>query len=346
MSVDAPSDAKPATPAPALGRLGTAAAWTAAVCCLPYLVLKVIWTLGTPVGLTDRSLLHSSGWVSSNALMAVVQLAGLLLVLALVRPWGRRLPAWLLVVPVWVGTGLLFQVAVGAVLLAVFSPAAQATSGSTGGIESWVFGLVYASFAVQGAALAVAFACYARARWGRLLGRRTGEVLPAQTAPTGSWPANHLAGMAQAVAGMAVAVAVVYAYWAAGGSFGLAATQPHPSAAMQATRAAGAVIAAVGLLGLAGRWGQQTRLWLPVVLTWVGSSALAAFDGFTFALNRLFVLGTDVSVPGWTLADTALVIEVVIGVLAAAVGALAVSAAAKDHRKPAPTGAAGARPAA
>jgi hypothetical protein len=63
-----------------VGRLGTAAAWISAVCCLPYLVLKVVWTVDLPVGITDRSVLHSSGWVAANGLMAVVQLVGLLLV--------------------------------------------------------------------------------------------------------------------------------------------------------------------------------------------------------------------------------------------------------------------------
>jgi hypothetical protein len=55
-------------------------------------------------------------------------------------------------------------------------------------------------------------------------------------------------------------------------------------------------------------------------------------------LNRLFLMfGVDASQPGWSLADAVLVIKVVIGVLAAAVGALAVRAAAKDDRKPAGT---------
>ncbi len=122
------TDAKVPDRAAGVGRLGTAAAWISAVCCLPYLVLKVVWTLGMPVGITDRSLLDSKGRVAENALMAVIQLAGLLLVLALIQPWARRVPAWLLLFPVWVGTGLLFQVSVGAVLVGLFSPPSQASS--------------------------------------------------------------------------------------------------------------------------------------------------------------------------------------------------------------------------
>jgi len=166
------ADPKAPYPAAGVGRLGTIAAWISAVCCLPYLLLKVVWTLGIPVGISDRSVLDSSGWVAGNALMAGIELAGLLLVLALVWPRARRLPAWLLLFPVWVGTGLLFEVVVGAALMGLFSPAAEASGESTdlGGFQPWVFVLVYSSFAGQGVALAIAFACHVRARWGWLLG--------------------------------------------------------------------------------------------------------------------------------------------------------------------------------
>ena len=324
------TDAKAADRAAGVGRLGTAAAWISAVCCLPYLVLKVVWTAGVPVGITDRSVLGSRGWVAGNALMAVIELAGLLLVLVLTRPWARRVPAWLLLFPVWVGTGLLFRVVAGAALMGLFSRPSQA-SGSLGGFQPWVFVMVYAGFAGQGAALAIAFACYVRARWGRLLGERTGEVVARRRARARSWPGNHLAEMAEVLAGMVVAVAAVFCYWAAGGSFGLSGAQPHPSWALQASAVAGAVIAAAGMLGLAGRWGHRTRFWLPAALAWVGSGSLAAFDGLELLLNQL-MSGTGASGSGWSLAGTVVVVEVVIGVLCAAVGVLAVTAAARDDR--------------
>ncbi len=327
------ADAKVPSRAAGVGRLGTATAWISAVCCLPYLVLKVAWTAGLPVGITDRSVLHGHGWAAANALMAAIELAGLLLVLALTRPWARRVPAWLLFVPVWVGTGLLFRVAVGAALAGLFSASSHASGGGTGGIQPWVFLLVYASFAGQGAALAIAFACYVRARWGPLLGERTGQVVARRAARARSWPEHHLAGMAEAAAGLAVAVAAVFCYWAAGGSIGLSGAQPHPSWALEVSGIAGAVMAVAGLLGLAGRWGHQTRFWLPAALAWVGSGSLAAFDG----LELFLMFGTGLSGSGWSLADTVLVIEVVLGVLAAAVGAVAVIAAARDDQRPAAT---------
>ena len=203
-----------------VGRLGRAAAWISAVCCLPYLFLKVVWALDLPVGIADRSVLDSNGWVAGNAVMAVIELAGLLLVLALVRPAARRLPAWLLLFPVWVGTGLLFEIVVGAALAGLFSATSQASSGpaDSGGFEPWVFVLVYSSFAGQGIALAIAFASHVRARWGRLLGERTGDVVERRASRLRSWPETHLNEVAKALAAMAVAVGVVCAYWAAGGS--------------------------------------------------------------------------------------------------------------------------------
>lgn len=322
-----------------VGRLGTAAAWISAVGCLPYVFLKVVWTLDMPVGISDRSLLHRSGWVAGNALMAAIELAGLLLVLALTRSWARRAPAWLLLFPVWVGTGLLFEVVVGAVLVGLLSAPSQASGRSTafGGIQPWVFVMVYSAFAVQGVALAVAFSCYVRTRWGRLLSERTGEVLARRTARVRTWTEDHLAEMAETVAGMAIAVALVFGYWAAGGSLGLSGSQPQPSLGLQASRSIGALTAAVGLLGLAGRWGHRRRFWLPAALTWVGSGAMVAFDGLNLVLNRLLLFGMDASAPGWSPIDTVLVIEVVIGVLAGAVGALAVTAAVRNIREPAGT---------
>lgn len=78
----------------------------------------------------------------------------------------------------------------------------------------------------------------------------------------------------------------------------------------------------MGLLGLVSGWEHRTRFWLPAALVWMGSGGLAAFDALTLMLNRLLlIIGRDAAESAWGLADTALVIKVVLGVLAAAVGA-------------------------
>jgi hypothetical protein len=331
------TDAKVMNPTAGVGRLGTTAAWISAAACLPYLFLKVLWALDQPVGVADHSQLHNRESVAGNAVMAVVQLVAVGLVLALVRPWGRRVPTWLLLFPVWVGTGLLFQVVIGSAILALSSTASQESSADFGGIVPWVYVVVYASFAVQGVALATAFACHVRARWGPMLGERTGDVLaPPAAGGGGSWLSRHLAELAEIVAAMALVVGVVFIYWAAGGSIGLSEARPHDNAGMQASRAAGAGVAAAGLLAVAGRWGREGRFWLPSALIWVGSGALVAFDMLTVVLNRLFLMfGTTLPEADWAPIDTVLVLKGMIGVLAAVLGVLAVTAAPRHHREPA-----------
>ena len=248
--------------------------------------------------------------------------------LALTRPWARRAPAWLLLFPGWVGTGLLFQVTVAAVVGALASRAGAGADGTDyGGFDPWVFTLVYASFAGQGVALAIAFACYVRARWSQLLRAPSGEVLAAGTAAvTPSWPQRHLTQLAQLVAGLAVAIAAVCTYWAVGGSGGLPDSQ-QPSAAMQVARIVGALVAAAGLLAVAGRWGRRRALGLPTALVWLGSGALVAFDGLALVANHL-LLAADAS-PAWPPHDSVIVGKTLVGALAAAVGVLAVTAAAR-----------------
>ena len=258
------TDVKVVNPTAGVGRLGTAAAWISAVACLPYLFLKLVWTLDQPVGVTDRSQLHSSEWVAGNAVMAVVQLAAVVLVLALVRPWSRRVPTWLLLFPVWVGTGLLFQVVVGRhTSWACPRPRRRTPAARTPGRDpSWVYVVVYSAFAGQGVALAIAFACHVRARWGRMLGERTGDVLARRPQPDRGWRITST-GLAEAVAVMAPRRCRLRLL---GGRRLVRALRSATARllGMQASRAVGAVIATAGLLGLAGRWGHQSRFWLPV----------------------------------------------------------------------------------
>jgi len=120
---------------------------------------------------------------------------------------------------------------------------------------------------------------------------------------------------------------MVCGYWAVGGSTGASGARPDPPWTLQVAGMVSAVVAAVGLLGLAGRWGGHARLWVPVALTWVGSGAMAAFDGLLLVFFLVF--GADVSDVGWGPTDVVLLIKVLIGGLAAVVGAFALTAAAR-----------------
>jgi hypothetical protein len=57
---------------------------------------------------------------------------------------------------------------------------------------------------------------------------------------------------------------------------------------------------------------------------------MVAFDALTLVLFLVF--RPEAADAGWSLTDTVVAIKVIIGALAAAVGVLAVSAAAKDRR--------------
>jgi len=76
-------------------------------------------------------------------------------------------PAVLVLIPVWVGTGLLAPIALGVPL----GLAAQAIAGGSpvpahNGLHGWVYAVVYGGFAVQAVCLLTAFALYARDRAG------------------------------------------------------------------------------------------------------------------------------------------------------------------------------------
>jgi hypothetical protein len=75
-------------------------------------------------------------WRAINATTALAALVGILLGLAFSRPWGERLPAWLVVLPVWVGTGLLVPMLL---LAPVLGPAAVARDQAAGAAPAWSY---------------------------------------------------------------------------------------------------------------------------------------------------------------------------------------------------------------
>lgn len=299
-------------PRPAgMGRVGIAAAWASAVCCLPYLFIKVIWAVGVPVGITDTSMLDEPGFMASNAFMAVIELVGVGLVVAIARPWALRLPAWLLLLPAWTGTGMLLPIIVGVGLMGLVAPFTDDTGTDWGGIRPWVYVLVYTGFAGQGIALAVAFACHVRTRWGRLLATRTEDALirlrPRRRA--------IVAGSAVVAAALAAVVTGVFGYWAGGGGSAESFDLPWANYVGQAC---GSSLTVVGMVALVARWGHRKRLWLPVTLGWLGSGALVADALFFTGLNQVLAP----SRPAWNLLDTVRTLGAAAGLLAAVVTAL------------------------
>lgn len=137
-----------------------------AVAVTPYLLIKIAWTFGM---FLPRESMGGISWRAINATTAMLALVGTLLAMAFSWPWGERLPAWAVIPPVWVGTGLLVPM----VLLApVLGPAAVARDAAAGAASAWAYEQVFviASLVGVGMGLPVALAGYAKARWPEALG--------------------------------------------------------------------------------------------------------------------------------------------------------------------------------
>ncbi|MGN9838760.1 hypothetical protein ACTMTI_11625 [Nonomuraea sp. H19] len=161
-----------------IGRVTAAIVAIAAM--LPYLTLKVLWLTGSSIGVADPEFMRDPAMVGLNAMTFGMDAVGLVLALAFTMRWGLRLPAWLVLPPLWVGTGLLSVVVVSAPLVVVAS-GLEAFSG--GPIQPWVYVMVYAGFMGQGIGLMTAFALYARDRWPAVFTTGIGHTFASPTRP-------------------------------------------------------------------------------------------------------------------------------------------------------------------
>ena len=157
-------------------------ATVAVAACLPYVLLKVAWLTGSNLGLSDAHLLHSGAMSVANAGTLAMEVVGATLAVALAREVRWRLPGWLLVVPMFVGTGLL-----GGILLIVPAQLVvrgveqTSPSGADDPIADWVYATVYTGFTILGLCLLTLFAWHARERWLRSWSTRLGGLPPTST---------------------------------------------------------------------------------------------------------------------------------------------------------------------
>ncbi|WP_240661995.1 hypothetical protein [Streptomyces sp. WAC 06738] len=254
----------------------------AAVACLPYLSLKTAWIAGSTVGIPAGSeLLEKRGTMAAvNSLTVLMDAAVIVLAFALTRPWGRRIPAWLVALPLWAATGLLAPIVVGFPLQAVIALFGGGGAGADDGepfLDEWVFTVVYTGFGVQALALGWLFALYVRDRWGHLLRGRLAGLPPS---PTG--PAQRVLAVLAAV--VALLVAGLHLSWALGSTAGLSGHLVGQRSANlrvnEAIQVAFALAAAAGVVLVAHRPRPRTRLATAAALGWTGGAALAAWSGW------------------------------------------------------------------
>ncbi|MEU2025333.1 hypothetical protein ABZ565_24775 [Streptomyces sp. NPDC016469] len=254
----------------------------AIVSCLPYITLKIAWLSGSRVGIPDGSVLldHRAPMAVANGGSVLMDGAVVGLALLLTRPWGLRVPAWLLALPVWVATGLLLPIMTGYPLqLLVQALGGESVSKGEAGrpfLHEWVFGVVYTGFILQGLALGTLFALYAGDRWGHLW-RGTLRELP------GSPTAPALRAGAVAASLLAVVPGALHLLWACGATAGLNDARSGDRTSgyyvLEAVDVLFVAAGAAGILLLAFRR-STLPLWVPLAAAWGGSGVMACWGGW------------------------------------------------------------------
>jgi hypothetical protein len=246
-------------------RVGGLAAYGAALALTPYLVIKVSWVAGALTGLLPiGDGMSTSGWIALNAATIVMAGIGIVVALALVRPWGLRIPARLLVAGSWIGAGFLVPLLPYA-LVGLFDI-------EGGELPAWEAALIQAGFVGMGLGLAVALPAYFRRRWPLAMSGRLGER-PLH-GPMVGWSI--------------VAAAALAAIWT------WAALDDGPMLGL--LFAAWALAAAVAVWCLvAGRPASAPR-WVAMIVAWLGSGSLFAWSAWKLPLSAV----VDTGAPAWT----------------------------------------------
>ena len=252
--------------------------WVTVAAMLPYLCLKLSWLSGSTIGTNGPDVVDNSTLQGLNVITLGMDCAALVVALTLTYRWGLRVPAWLLVLPMWIATGFLGTIAVAApsAAIATVVTGAHPAAGAIAPVQGWVYAVVYTGFAAQGVGLTTAFVLHLRARRPQLFTARLSD-LRLDAGPTAAVRRVLVNGLSVPV----LLVAAVDLYWAGGGTAGL-------TAADLADRTAGdqAVNAAYGLLALAAAVGPLllvrpntgNRRALPaLVAAWLGTGSLFAW---------------------------------------------------------------------
>ncbi|WP_349372249.1 hypothetical protein [Streptomyces sp. G-G2] len=160
-------------------RVGRNAAYGAAPALSPYPLIKVAWVVGSLVGvLPVGEGFGLTAWVVLNTVTIGMASVGIALSLALVRPWGMRIPGAQVAFCSWVGSGFLVSVLPFLLFGALLNAGgdARAGGGADPAMPVWEGVLVEFGFLGMGLGLALAVPAYLRRRWPDA-GRRVGAVV-------------------------------------------------------------------------------------------------------------------------------------------------------------------------
>jgi hypothetical protein len=260
--------------------LGRVAAYGAVFAMSPYFVMKIFWTIdGLRGGGLNEGAWSHLDWAVINGLTVAMSGLAMLLGLALAQRWGLRVPAWLMLIPAWIGMGFLVPMIPLVPLLALVNVedgAATAEAQMTG----WEIGLLSVSFAGFALGVAIAAPIYAVQRWP--------GVFSAGGVPGRPGVRDTVARLA---AVLCIALGLPQLFWALGGTFGLnAATLDSRDAQWYLLTANN------GVWALAAAWSAWTLTRhsgrAPLLLSWLASGFLFAWGTwkavFSFAVTPEF----------------------------------------------------------
>lgn len=304
----------------------------AIVACTPYLSLKLAWLAGIRIGVDDDAM-NDGVMRALNGLTFGMDALVVVVALALIRPWGRRLPAWVPVLPMWFATGLLGTIVIILPLQMIVGLFVQGDpSNDESSMSSWVPTVVYGGFVAQGVALIGLFCLYAWERWGDVLRCRLGELGDTPTAPV-----QRIAAVAAAAT--ATLPIVFHLIWATGSQRGISDLLADNRSPYSYT--SDVVLALLCLMGVAGAWllafrraDDRRPLLLPVCLGWLGAGSMVGWGGWMLLTGAMPTDGEGPRLaPAMQLAYSA---QVLAGVLVLVVGAavLAERAAVVRARTP------------
>ncbi|SEG61601.1 hypothetical protein SAMN04489712_107227 [Thermomonospora echinospora] len=307
-----------------------AACYLTIAACVPYLTLKIAWLGGGTVGWKDPAEAEGSALYVANAITLGMDALAAVVALTFTYRWGRHVPAWLVLTPIWVGVGLLAPIALSAMPVVVIESLTgpAGVGGSEAGLEGWVYAMVYGGFTLQAAGLAAAFTLYARDRWADLFRLGTAELAQGRTRPL-------QAVLAVAAAVLVAGYAAVQLYWAFGGTAGIAeesaAVRTATASLVNGVWAVMALAGAGGLLTLVYRRGSGP-LWRPLAAAWVGSGSVFAWSlyGLVVVLGQPGGLGEQSTV----LNDYTLLFGLLAGLLMGLTGAVLLTDREETGRRP------------
>ena len=302
------------------------------VASLPYLLIKTAWISGSRIGIPQHSSLREDGGslIAVNSLTVVMEAAVIALAFLLTRPWGRRVPAWTLALPMWFATGLIAPIVVvfpvQTLVAALNGDATRADTGANELLAPWVWSVVYGGFIIQGVCLGTLFALYARDRWGHLWRGRVGDL-----AGSPSLSAQRIAATAAAM--LTVLPVVMHLLWAAGADAGLNASRiAARDTDFRLTEAGFALLAmaaVTGVLLVGFRRGRRLPLAASLGLAWLGSGALGCWGGWMM-LTALSATADDPAAPT-PLMNLTYSVQMIVGTLIATAGAYFFAQRSTDH---------------